>query len=130
MQHNGGVQWGPLNSASKCAEEFDQIKRGAQFRGPFTCPPNQREHFLSEVNNRETIAATEANNGAYCLQKRIEKFPLNLASKYVEEFGPIKRDVQLSRGRIKRDPLYLPLHYRGLLSVSCFLPLMSASTES
>ena len=33
--------------------------------------------FLSEVNNRETIAAIEVNNDTYCLQKRIEKFPLN-----------------------------------------------------
>ena len=32
--------------------------------------------FLSEVNNRETIAAIETNNDTYCLQKRIEKFPL------------------------------------------------------
>ena len=36
----------------------------------------QRKLFLSEVNNRETIAATEANYDTYCLQKRIEKFPL------------------------------------------------------
>ena len=36
----------------------------------------QRELFLSEVNYRETIAAIEANNDTYCLQKRIEKFPL------------------------------------------------------
>ena len=32
----------------------------------------QRELFLSEVNNRVTIA----DNGMLCLQKRIEKFPL------------------------------------------------------
>ena len=32
--------------------------------------------FLSEVNNRETISAIEANNDTYCLQKRIENFPL------------------------------------------------------
>ena len=37
----------------------------------------QRELFLSEVNNRETIAAIEANNDIYCFQKRIEKFPLS-----------------------------------------------------
>ena len=36
----------------------------------------QRELFLSEVNNRETIAAIEANNDMHCLQTRIEKFPL------------------------------------------------------
>ena len=36
----------------------------------------QRELFLSEVNNRVTIAAIEVNNHTYCLQKRIEKFPL------------------------------------------------------
>ena len=36
----------------------------------------QRELFLSEVNNKETIVATEANNSRYCLQKWIEKFPL------------------------------------------------------
>ena len=36
---------------------------------------NQREHFLSEVNKRETILAIEANNDTYCLQKGIEKFP-------------------------------------------------------
>ena len=30
---------------------------------------NQRELFLSEVNNRETIEVIEANNGMYCLQK-------------------------------------------------------------
>ena len=32
--------------------------------------------ILSEVNNRETIAAIEANNNTYFLQKRIEKLPL------------------------------------------------------
>ena len=32
---------------------------------------------LSEVNNRETIAATEVNNDTYCLQNRIEKFLLS-----------------------------------------------------
>ena len=32
--------------------------------------------FLSEVNNRETKAIIEATNGTYCLQKRIQKFPL------------------------------------------------------
>ena len=36
----------------------------------------QRELFLSEVNNRETIAAIKANNDTYCIQKEIEKFPL------------------------------------------------------
>ena len=36
----------------------------------------KREYFLSEVNDRESIVATEANNGTYCIQKRIEKFPL------------------------------------------------------
>ena len=36
----------------------------------------QRELYLSEVSNRETKAVTEANNDTYCLQKRIEKFPL------------------------------------------------------
>ena len=36
----------------------------------------QWECFLLEVNNRETIAATEANNDMYCLQNEIEKFPL------------------------------------------------------
>ena len=29
----------------------------------------QRELFLSEVTNGETITATEANNDMYCLQK-------------------------------------------------------------
>ena len=37
---------------------------------------NQGELFLSEVNNRETIAAIEVNKDTYFLQKRIEKFPL------------------------------------------------------
>ena len=36
----------------------------------------QRELFLSEVNNMETISAIDMNNDTYCLQKRIEKFPL------------------------------------------------------
>ena len=31
---------------------------------------------LWEVNKRKTIAATEMNNDTYCLQKLIEKFPL------------------------------------------------------
>ena len=31
---------------------------------------------VSEVNNKETIAAIEVNDDTYCLQKRIEKFPL------------------------------------------------------
>ena len=35
----------------------------------------RRELFLSEVNNRETVATIEANNDTYYLQKRIEKFP-------------------------------------------------------
>ena len=35
----------------------------------------QRELFLSEVSNRETMAAIEVSNDMYCLQKRIEKFP-------------------------------------------------------
>ena len=35
----------------------------------------QREPFLLEVNNRETIAAIVVNNDTYCIQKRIEKFP-------------------------------------------------------
>ena len=34
------------------------------------------ELFLSEVNNREAIAAMEANNDTFCLHKRIEKFLL------------------------------------------------------
>ena len=38
----------------------------------------QQELFLSEVNNRETIVAIEANNDTYCFQKRIEQFPLVL----------------------------------------------------
>ena len=40
------------------------------------CNWPQWELFLSEVNNGETIAAIEANNDTYCLQKRVEKFPL------------------------------------------------------
>ena len=36
----------------------------------------QRELFLSEVNDRETIMVTEANDDKYCLQNRMEKFPL------------------------------------------------------
>ena len=36
----------------------------------------QRELFLTEVNKRETVGAIVVNNGTYCLQKRIEKFPL------------------------------------------------------
>ena len=39
------------------------------------CDEDQRELFLSEVNNRETIATIEATNDAYCPQKRIEKVP-------------------------------------------------------
>ena len=35
-----------------------------------------RELLKSEVNNRETIVANEANNNTYCLQKRIKKFPI------------------------------------------------------
>ena len=40
------------------------------------CGLIQWELFLPEVNNKETIAAIEANNDTYYLQKRIEKFPL------------------------------------------------------
>ena len=36
--------------------------------------------FSIEVNNRETIAAIEANE-KYCLQNRIEKFPLSVEIK-------------------------------------------------
>ena len=35
---------------------------------------SQWELFLSEVNNRTTIAAIETNNETYCLQKRIERW--------------------------------------------------------
>ena len=35
----------------------------------------QRELFLSEVNNKETIAVIKGNNETYCLQKRIENVP-------------------------------------------------------
>ena len=38
----------------------------------------QRELFLSEVNNKETIVAIETNNDTYYLQKRMEKFQLHL----------------------------------------------------
>ena len=41
---------------------------------------SQWEFFLSKVNNRKTIAAIEANNETYCLQKLIEKFPLETIS--------------------------------------------------
>ena len=34
---------------------------------------DQREHFLSEVNNRDN---NSGNDDTYCLQKRIKKFPL------------------------------------------------------
>ena len=40
------------------------------------CFISQRELFLSEVNNRETIAAIEVNNDTNWLQKQIEKFSL------------------------------------------------------
>ena len=46
-----------------------------------TCYPvkNSGNLLLSKVNNRATtIAAIEANNDTYCVQKRIEKFPLDL----------------------------------------------------
>ena len=36
----------------------------------------QRALFLSEFNDRGTIAPIEANKDIYFLQKRIEKFPL------------------------------------------------------
>lgn len=38
----------------------------------------QREIFLSEDNNREKIAAIEADNDMYYLQTRIEKLPLDI----------------------------------------------------
>ena len=44
------------------------------------------ELCLSEVNNRETIAAIEANHDTYCLQKRIEKFPLKFVMHLFEYF--------------------------------------------
>ena len=43
------------------------------------CPSMVSGNFFyrkSHTNNGETIAAIEANNDTYCLQKRIEKFPL------------------------------------------------------
>ena len=43
----------------------------------FPCDSSEN-FFLSEVNNRETIAAIGANNNTYCFQKQIEKFPLKL----------------------------------------------------
>ena len=39
---------------------------------------DQRELFQKEVNIRETIASIEKNNDTYCLQNRIEKFPLQV----------------------------------------------------
>ena len=43
-----------------------------------TIIPCQRELFLSEVNNRETIAAIEVNNDMYCLEKQIEMLLLEV----------------------------------------------------
>ena len=48
---------------------------------------SQRELFLSEINNRETIAAIEGNNDMYGLRKRIEKFPLHRYNKGVTFLG-------------------------------------------
>ena len=52
----------------------------------------QPELFLSEVNNKETIAANEANYDMYCLQKRIEKFPLIKNKKFI---NPVRRIIKL-----------------------------------
>ena len=58
----------------------------------------QLELFLSEVNNRETIVAIGVNNDTYCLQKRIEKFPL------VRDRFQAKSSISLlSKERIKRE---------------------------
>ena len=48
----------------------------------------QRQHFLSEVNNREAIAVIEANNNTYCLQKRLEKFPLDTTNGHRHLLSP------------------------------------------
>ena len=53
--------------------------------------------FLSEVNNREKIAAIEANNHTYCLQKRIEKFPLIKVFKATHGIAPCHATPYLSR---------------------------------
>ena len=64
----------PLHRFAKCNWLITFIQRLSS--SWFRPRPYQRELFLSEVNNRETIAATEANNETYCLQKRIENVPL------------------------------------------------------
>ena len=45
----------------------------------------QQELFLSEVNNRETIAAIETKNDMHYLLKRIEKFPLNCLEEIIHQ---------------------------------------------
>ena len=52
----------------------------------------QRKLFLSEVNNRETITVIEVNNDAYCLQTRIEKFPLCLNLEIIKKKQQLQID--------------------------------------
>ena len=42
---------------------------------------NNGDFFLSKVNNSETKAAIEGNNDTHCLQKRREKFPLDVPAR-------------------------------------------------
>ena len=79
-------------------EMNDNVPEASNTQGKVTCiimhphslkirkyfPLKHRELFLSEVNDRETIAAIEANNDTYCLQKRIEKFLLYTCAKFVK----------------------------------------------
>ena len=71
---------------------------------------HQWELFLSEVNKRETIAAIEANNDKYCLQKHIEKLAVDTSFTNTKCYFPLS----LICSRVKhRISLYFPKHGLG-----------------
>ena len=53
--------------------------------------------FLWQVNNRETMAAIEANNDMYCVQKWIEKFPLDFAAMHEPDYKTIRLWNQVTK---------------------------------
>ena len=66
--------------------------------------PFQRELFLSEANNRKTIAVIEANNGMFCLQKRIEKFSLSTIILQINLAATFINSPRVRENQTLRDP--------------------------
>ena len=75
------------------------------------CINTQRELFLSEVNNMETIVAIEANNDTYCLQNRIEKFALMFSTLGNSDISlPVTTSLTRTVGRTDFNNLAIHSH--------------------